>query len=382
MGLSVACEVARRGRHVTVVERGDHVATESSWAAAGMLSPLGEAVTGGPMLAFGLESLALYRDWVAEVEGRSGMSVDYGRPGKLQVAMSPSEVQPLRSLLGLGAAAGVKCRWLDAAELRALAPAVTPAAEGALYIEEDGAVDNRLLGPAVARACEKLGVLVRTGTAVTRILGEGGSATGVLLDDGETIAAGAVLVAAGAWSGGLEGIPRSLPVRPVRGQMLALRPPRPPSSRVVGHGHVYVVPRSDGRVLLGATMEEVGFEKQTTHEGIAELVDGATEIFPSLASARVVERWSGLRPGTPDGLPLLGTDPDVENLFYATGHFRNGILLAPATARAIAELLETGSSRILPREFHPDRFDASGMERTQGRPQRGDISQAPATEGP
>lgn len=176
------------------------------------------------------------------------------------------------------------------------------------------------------------------------------------MEDGSHVDAGAVLLAAGAWSGLVEGLPHLLPVRPVRGQMLSLEPETPLSAHVIESEEVYLVPRDDGRLLVGATVEEVGFREGNTVQGVRRLLNGAVRLAPVLGSASVKEFWAGLRPGTPDGLPILGPDPEVASLFLATGHYRNGILLAPATAECLAALLTGEGSEFVPPAFSPGRL--------------------------
>src|SRR5690606_19637630 len=211
-------------------------------------------------------------------------------------------------------------------------------------------------------AAARAGAEFRLGVPAAGVLGaDDGRATGVELASGERLEAGAVVVAAGCWSALLGGLPRKLPVEPVRGQMLAVGAVPPVLGRTIMAEHCYLIPTADGRVLIGATLERAGFRACVTPAGLRQLVDAATAAVPGLAAAPVVEVWAGLRPGTPDDLPILGADPDVPNLFYATGHYRNGILLTPITAGIVGDLV-TGSEPGVPlAPFSPARF----MERGQ-----------------
>lgn len=356
VGCAVALELARAGRSTVVVERGEP-GREATWAAGGMLSPLAEAPGPGPFLDLGLASLERYPAFVRSVEEASGRRVDFRRDGKLVLARDADEESRLRARREWIAEHGPDVRWLDAAGVRRREPLLTDEIRGALFLGDEARVDNRLLGTAIAEAARRGGAGFRTGATARRILLRGGRVRGVRLADGATLEATRVVVAAGAWSGLLEGLPRRLPVRPVRGQMVAVAPDVDGLSTVVDGGSAYLVPRRDGRIVAGSTMEDVGFRSTPTAEGIAGLLGRVMQVAPALADAEVLETWAGLRPGTPDGLPVLGPDPEVEGLVYATGHFRNGILLAPATAACLAPVL-TGEGRppvdLAP--FRPTRF--------------------------
>jgi glycine/D-amino acid oxidase-like deaminating enzyme len=218
-------------------------------------------------------------------------------------------------------------------------------AELILEAGASGSVDNRKLGRAVYEAAVAFGVEFRLGVAARNVVSTASHFQLVELADGSAISADAVVIAAGAWSNDLLGLPMRVPVIPVRGQMLAVEHVPPLVPHIVESVKCYLVPRGD-RLLIGATVERVGFNEDTTETGIAGLLAAARELLPAIANARVLETWAGLRPGTPDDLPILGADPNVENVFYATGHYRNGILLAPVTARVMAELIAEGSSSV------------------------------------
>jgi glycine oxidase len=220
-------------------------------------------------------------------------------------------------------------------------------------------VNNRRLCDAVVASLETRGVPFRLGRPAYGLLRQGPAVSGVRLAGGDVVEAGAVCLSAGAWSGGLAGLPRPLPVEPRRGQMLALRAPVGVFRHNVFSASTYLVPRMDGSVFVGATVERVGFDKRVTADGVASLLAGARRIAPALGSAELLETWAGLRPGTPDDLPILGADPEAPNLFYATGHFRNGVLLAPVTAQIALDGL-TGTPISVPLDpFRPDRFAVS-----------------------
>jgi glycine oxidase len=346
-GLAVAWESAGLGISVSVLDRG-RLGAGATHAAAGMLSPLDEVHRGEDFLRFAVRALRAYPEWVAELESESGLSSELRPGGSLTVAPSESDVGSLGSLVRFAAEHGLSAEWIEPADLPAVAPALAKGLLGGLLLPDDQRVDNRALAGVLVEACRRRGVSLHPETPVRAVVVEGGRARGVVLDDGRTVGGGAVVIAAGAWAGKLGGLPRSLPVRPVRGQMLAVRPSAPLSSRVLASPEVYLVPREDGRLLIGATVEAVGFTEANTVQGTVDLLGAALALVPSLAPAPIVEVWSGLRPGTEDGLPILGADPTAEGLYYATGHFRSGILLAPVTGRVIRELLSHGSSSLLP----------------------------------
>jgi glycine oxidase len=332
-GASVALRLARRGAAVTVLERAVPGA-EASSAAGGILSPGVEALEPGPFYALCRASLARYGAFVHEVEAASGVHVGYRRLGTLEVALDDDHARLLAGRAEKLAAHGLPVEVLDDAAVRRLEPGISPEARGALFFEDEASLDPRQLGRAVYVAAARAGARFVHGE-VRRIAMEGGRAVGVDHATGR-IGADAVVLAAGAWSLLVEG--HGLPpgaVRPVRGQIAVVDTRPPLLSRVIFSGNGYVVPRADGRVLCGSTMEEAGYEKAVTAGGLRHVLDVGIEIAPALAAAPVVETWSNFRPASPDGEPILGAST-VPGLLYATGHTRNGILLAPITADAIA----------------------------------------------
>lgn len=367
IGCAVARAAAREGLSTIVFERG-RIGREATWAAGGMLSPLGEShEPDAPLLELGVESLRLYPEFVGAVEEESGRNVDFVRWGKLEVAPDAAAETRLRERTAWQRERGHRVRWLDPDAVREREPVLEGPVLGGALLEDEAAVDNRLLAGAVADAAEAAGVELRPRTVVRGIALGDAAVEGVELEDGRVRAARRIVVAAGAWSGRLEGLPRPLPVRPVRGQMLALRTEPGTLGSVVDDTRVYLIPRSDGRIVVGSTMEEAGFEVRTTAGEVKGLLDAALRVAPGLADAAVDGAWAGLRPGTPDDLPILGPDPAVDGLFYATGHFRNGILLAPVTAAALAPLLAgRDPSPVSLEPFRPDRF--AGRASREDRP--------------
>lgn len=363
IGCAAARELARRGLSVTVVERGTP-SRGATWASAGMLSPLAEARQPGPFLSLALASLDRYPGFAEALHEATGIDVEYHDAGKLQIALDDQQTAELQATFAWRAEAGYPVEWLEGEEARRLEPALSSQVRGGVFIKRDHWVNNRRLGRALWTAAARAGVQFRLGDQVTGIVKEGGAGAarvaGVALAGGETLAAGRVLVAAGCWSGQLQGLPRPLPVFPVRGQMVALQSVPPALGRVVLVGTHYLIPRVSGRILVGATVECAGYRPHITPAGVGSLLATAMQTLPSLADAPLLELWAGLRPGTPDDMPILGADREVEGLFYATGHFRNGILLAPITAEVLADEM-TGQASAFPLEaFSIGRFPSTG----------------------
>lgn len=368
IGCAVAWELARRGVACTVIERGTP-GQAATWAAAGMLSPLGEVSQDARLRAFATLSLDRYPAFAEALLAATGIDVEYRASGKLHLAFGRADTAHLETLAARGTEDGAE--RLSAADARALEPLVSADIEAAVLVRRDHRVDNRRLGAALWAAAGKAGVRFRLGSAAVELKAGGGATarvTGVALEDGTKLAAERVVVAAGAWSGNLRGLPRRLPVRPVRGQMFAVRiagvpdpyaPVKPALRRTIMTEECYIVPREGGTVVIGATVEDVGFAQGPTPRGIAGLLAAAARAVPVLADLPLVETWAGFRPGTPDGLPILGPDPDVAGLYYATGHYRNGILLTPATSLLLADEL-TGHGPALPLEgFGLERFESA-----------------------
>lgn len=332
-GCAVALRLAQAGRSVLVLERSVPGA-EASSAAAGILSPGVEAEEPGPFYQLCAASLARYRAFAAELERLTGVSVGYRGGGTLQVAFDDVTARALAGRAAQIQKHDIPVEVIDGDEVRRLEPAVDAEVRGALWFREEGSVDPRLLCRALYLAAHQAGARFLTGQ-VQRIAPGEGRALGVDHDRGR-LEGGAVVLAAGSWSAavGGSGLPAGA-VRPVRGQ-IALLDTRPPLlGRVVFSDKGYVVPRADGRVLCGSTMEEVGYERGVTAGGLRGVLDLAIEIAPALAGAPLIDSWSNFRPASPDGWPVLGAST-VPGLYYATGHTRNGILLCPITADAVS----------------------------------------------
>ncbi|HLK93518.1 MAG TPA: glycine oxidase ThiO [Polyangia bacterium] len=354
MGCAVALRLAQRGIGVTVIERGIPGA-EASSAAAGILGPQMEADGPGPLLELGLKSRALYPALAAELRDLTGIDVGYDRSGVLMVAFDEAGEAALSSRRAWQLARGLRVDSLPGDAVRAREPGLSPAVRAALSFTDDAQVVARDLARAFSQAAAVAGARFLTGRYVRRVMVDNGAAVGVELD-GETLPAGVVVVAAGSWSGLVEGagVPPAV-VRPARGQLVSIET-RPPLFRhVVAAPGGYLVPRRDGTVLAGSTVEMAGFRKEVTVGGLASILTLAKTVFPALADAPVTASWSNFRPFTEDHLPVLGSTA-VRGLVLATGHFRNGILLAPITAHSIAELIASGKAPVDLAPFSVDRF--------------------------
>lgn len=356
IGCSLAAELAARGKRVTVVERGEP-GDEASGAAAGMLTPQAESHERSPFFDLALESRSLYAGWVEALRVETGMDVGYREMGLLRCVFGgPDEGSLFASYLWqteLGLPVEDRPRASLSTELGGR---LSPEVRRAVFFPRDAAVEPRSLVRAAWLSAQRRGVRVLTGTGVQRFRVEGGICRGVETDAGP-LEAEAVVDAAGAWAAFDQDATFPIPVYPVRGQILQLRMEDEPLQTQVCSDEVYLVPRPDGEVLVGSTVELVGFRKAVTAEAVERLLAAAVRLVPSLRSARFVSAWSGLRPGTPDGLPLLGDSP-LPGLFFATGHFRNGILLAPVTAKLVADVLTGEAARDLS-AFSVSRFSRS-----------------------
>jgi glycine oxidase len=346
IGLGIAFELARRGAEVRVLDAREP-GGGASWAGAGMLAPFTETLASDAFAAMCAEALARFPRFVDDVRAAGGVDARLHLDGIVETAYDAGEAARLQVRVDALRARGVPARWLTRDEVRRMEPALGPGVLGAAWSESEGHVDNRRLGRALRAACEALGVTVDAHAGPVALEADARRVLGVRGPAG-FVPATAVVNASGAWAGALEGVPARarVPVVPVKGQMLALAVPRGfvrrvlwvPGSATVAHP--YLVPRDDGRLLIGATVEDgAGFDVRVTARGTQGLLDAALTALPALGEFAIAESWAGLRPGTPDGLPYLG-ETEVAGYFVASGHYRNGILLTPATAVALADAVE------------------------------------------
>jgi glycine oxidase len=359
VGLACAWRAAMRGLSVLVVDRADAPAAGSSGVAAGMLAPVTEVDFGEEaLLRVNLAGRERWPAFAAELEERTGLPTGYRESGALVVAADRDDAEALRRLYEFQRALGLQVEWLTPGACRRLEPGLSPRIAGGILAHGDGHADPRATARALAAAVDE----VALGVEVEAVEHEHGHVTGVRTAAG-TIKCGAVVVAAGAWSPALAPDGEGPPVRPVKGQILELRVRAgmdEPLTRIVRTPRCYLLARGDGRVVLGATVEEQGFDTAVTADGVYRLLEAAWEVLPEVGELELVEAHAGLRPGTPDNGAVVGPG-ELEGLVWATGHWRNGVLLAPLTGEAVAELLAGGS---LPDELaplSPARFVRSGV---------------------
>jgi glycine oxidase len=358
IGLAAAWRLAQRGTKVTVFDKGA-AGSGATHAAAGMLAGCAEAEPGEEnLVALNRASQLLWPAFTEELEKASGMSIGLRTEGTLVLALTADDQARLKHLLTFQNSLGLPLEWISAAEVRRREPHLASTIAGAIWSPQDHQVDNRALAAALHRAALAAGVTVREHTSVDQIVTEYGRATG-LSAGGSKVAADVVVVAAGAWSRGIGGLPPEMrpPIRPVKGQMLSLHmdPKAPLLNHVVWAPGAYLVPRQDGRLLIGATVEEKGFDTTLTAGGQLALLEAAWRALPGIEELAIDEMWVGFRPGSRDDAPIIGHAP-LPGLIYATGHYRNGILLTPITAKAIADLILDGAANPLVQPFGLERF--------------------------
>jgi glycine oxidase len=339
IGGAIAFELAQRKLRVLVIDR-QTPGQEASWAAAGMLSPAPDSADAIDLVPLACASLKIYSEFVAAVESTSGMNAGFRPYGAIETFFDAGAENKMSAMIAQHHKLGLDTELLHIEDAAVLEPHIGREIRGSALMRSEAAVDNRAFTVAILRAAELSGVKFRTNSFVEKLAyDEAGRCTGVIAA-GETISAKHVVIAAGFASGTIEGIARYAPTIPMRGQMVALQSETVDLHRVVRSERGYIVPRGNGRCVTGSTIENVGLEKRVTPEGISKILSAAIEMIPAFKDAAIVETWCGLRPDTPDHLPSLGPT-DIEGLLIATGHFRNGILLAPITAKLIAEWITT-----------------------------------------
>lgn len=367
IGLSIARELYRRGvRGITIVDRGT-AGKEASWAAAGMLAPNIEADADNDFHAFALQSLAMYPDFAAQLFEETAVDIALDRTGTLFLAFNESEAEELDQTYRTQTARGVRVERFSAAKIRKIEPAISDMAVEGLYYPDDWQVDNRKLIVALRRFADLHKIRVVENAEAVRLLTSNGYVIGAETTMG-ALRSRVTVIATGAWTSlikiGDEKIP--VQVKPIRGQMICFNTDYRRLRHVVYCLRGYLVPRADGRLLVGATVEDVGFENALTEEGLASLVTAAVEVLPELSSLPVAEHWSGLRPFALDGFPRIGEIPGYRNAFVATAHYRNGILLAPRTATLLADAIVNGANSRYLELYGIGRFGESSVVRSNG----------------
>jgi glycine oxidase len=354
IGCATALELAKAGCAVTLLERGTP-GGEASGAAAGLLMPLGDSAD-TTFAKLAIASWRRYPEVVQDLRERSGIDVEYVTRGMIYPLATAEDVRAAEDRLRHDWAREVGIEAWDAGDVRSREPALASHVRGAMFVRGDHWVNNQRLVVAYAQSAAGAGVAVMTGAAVSRVIVEDGRARGVVAE-GERHEADAVLLAAGAWTGALAAsFGARLRIEPRRGQMLALSHVPALLTHCVHGNDVYLVPRASGELLIGATVEKAGFQRTVTAGGVAGLLEDALRLVPGLANLPITRTWYGFRPWAPDSLPILGPWPGIDGLFIATAHYRNGILLAPITARLMTEYMTHGQPSIDIKEFLPNRF--------------------------
>ncbi|GEO98566.1 glycine oxidase ThiO [Methylobacterium haplocladii] len=357
IGLSIAWRLAGDGRSVTVLER-ETVGAGASLAATGMLAPAAEHEPGSDLLLpLALDSLCRWPVFRDALQQASGVDIDYREEGTLVLAIGRDEVERLRFRHDLQRRSGVAAEWLAGAEVRAREPLLRPNVTAGIFCPLDAQVDPRLVMLALVRACEAAGVMIVEDLAADDVTYRGGQASGIVTNRG-TLAAETVILATGAWSGegGLLTDALGLPVRPIKGQSLALKTTTRTGTlaHMIWTEQIHMAPKGDGSLIVGATVEDCGFRDGVTAGGLFALLEGARRVLPGVEEMEVEAVWSGFRPTSDDDAPIIDTLPN--GLVVATGHHRNGYLLAPSTADAVVALVETGTVPEVCRGFGLGRF--------------------------
>jgi glycine oxidase len=372
IGSSIAFELASQNLRVALLDA-RQPGREASWAAAGMLSPGPDSPQALPLVPLAQESFRLYPEFVRAIENESGMSVAFSSHGALEIFAGPDAAERRDERIAKYKNLGLVAELISIDSAMSREPALNPNSPAIAWLPLEATVDPRPLIDATLSAAGKRGVEILPDHGASALLGSNGGCTGVLAG-GQRIFAKHVVIAAGSFcaqidersSGSPIDISRYAPTHPVRGQMLALRSTKVRLKKVLRSEHGYIVPRADGRIIAGSTLENVGFVKENTKEGLRQIFDAAIALAPALAAAEIVETWAGLRPGSPDQLPILGPT-DIPGLLIATGHYRNGILLAPVTAKLIRDWIVEGKTNFNAQKFSPLRFSAATSQPILGR---------------
>jgi glycine oxidase len=361
IGLAIARELHKKGvSRITILERGA-VGQEASHAAAGMLAPNAETEKLDDFFHLCNESNKLYPEFAAELLHETNIDIELDRQGTLYVAFTDEDSTEIGRRFEWQRGAGLTVEHLTARETRAMEPFLSPDVRESLFFPEDWQVENRKLLAALEKFARLNNIEIREDTFITNLLIENGKITGVE-SKSEKFFAPQVILATGAWTSLLRAENLVLPkVIPVRGQMIAFHTAKRLFQKVIYSPRGYLVPRADGRVLAGATVEDAGFDKSVSEAGVEFLRENALEIAPSLVNLEVAEKWAGLRPFAADGWPILGSFPQVENLNFATAHYRNGILLAPLTAKILAGKTAENEDSDYLKIFSPQRFAPNGL---------------------
>jgi glycine oxidase len=353
IGASIAFELVQAGLRVGVFDAHEP-GREASWASAGIISPAPEGPGMIPLVALSKASAAMYPKFIEVVQEASGQNVQYRPDGAMEVFWEGDVREEVSTLLAVYHGVGLRAEALTAERAKELEPGLLEEVQGGVLRPDESSLDNRALTQGTLEAAKRKGVDIFAGNGATGIWKEGGRCKGLLLANGRAEAKWTI-IAAGCFSAKIEGAAPYAPVSPAKGQMAVLRCEAVKIQHVLWSENIYLVPRSDGRILAGSTVERIGFDHDVTAGGMKKIMNGAIELVPALAKARIEETWAGLRPDSPDHLPILGPT-DVEGLLMATGHFRSGILLAPLTAQLLREWITTQRVSVDWERFSPMRF--------------------------
>jgi glycine oxidase len=365
IGGSIAFELAQRNLRVAVLDR-QELMREASWAAAGMLSPAPDCPAAIPIVPLGRASLALYPQFIDAVEDASGQRTGYSTGGAVEVIFRGEAERELSTLVALHHGLGLACEPLPLEEARNMEPLLGRDARAAALLPDECSIEPRALASAVLAAGASAGAALFPGVDVISLAHDGKKCVGVKTSSGKIFHAAQVVLAAGCWSSQIPKAAPYAPTIPVRGQMASLRHSGTPIRHVLRSERGYLVPRgieTPQTLVVGSTLENAGYEKRVTSGGMEKILSAANELVPELAKAEIIETWCGLRPGTPDQLPILGP-AEIDGLVFATGHYRNGILLAPVTAKLVGEWIADRKTSLDWEAFSPLRFTRANADRS------------------
>jgi glycine oxidase len=353
IGASIALELASAGLQVALFDINEP-GKEASWASAGMISPAPENPGMIPFVPISLASVALYPEFIQNVEELSGIDVGYRTDGAIDAILEGNVQEELSTVIALLHGVGLRAEALSAQQAREMEPALSEEIAAAIFRPDEASLNTRTFTAAVLKAAQTKGVEIFAGNGAKAVWKEDGRCKGLILENGR-VEAKVTIIAAGCFSARIEGAALYAPVFPAKGQMLSLRCESVKIERVLWLEHTYLVPRNDGRIVAGSTIERGGFDHDVTAGGLKKILTEAIKLAPGLEKARIEETWAGLRPDSPDHLPILGPT-DLDGLLIATGHFRSGILLAPITARLMREWICVQNVSVEWERFSPLRF--------------------------
>jgi glycine oxidase len=357
IGASIALELAEAGLKVGLYDAREP-GREASWASGGMISPAPESPGMIPSMPMSLASVALYPDFIKKVEDLSGKNVGYQQNGALDVLLEGDVQEEMSTVIALQHGVGLRTEALNAELARQMEPSLTEEVQAAIFRPDEASLDTRAFTDAVLEAARRKGVQIFGGNGAKALWKDGKRCKGLILEKGQAEAKWTI-VAAGCFSTRIKGAGPYAPVSPAKGQMIALRCESVEIKRILWLEHKYLVPRSDGRIIAGSTIERTGFDHDVTAGGVQLILREVMKMVPGLAQARIEETWAGLRPDSPDHLPIIGST-DIEGLLIATGHFRSGVLLAPVTARLIRDWVTTQRVSLDWERVSPMRFLEAG----------------------